>query len=151
MCSGKGLLNRIIDINLVMGTCPGKASGDQHRVIEHKRHGMVGARNKHRGGQKRKFIRRRSKQPRIANRLAPNIPPGNKHRASGEQHYCMTRAIGGRIRCLRKHLRTGIICIGLFSPDDQDPSIWKQRRSVAFSSDCHEMSCQREFTRRRAV
>src|SRR5215470_9493156 len=51
--SGEGLRNWIIDIDLVMGTRPGKASGHQHRAIEHKSHGVIGTRNKHLGYQLR--------------------------------------------------------------------------------------------------
>src|SRR5712692_4523412 len=38
--SRKGLLNWIKDIDLVMGTRPGKAAGDQHLAIEHQRHSV---------------------------------------------------------------------------------------------------------------
>ena len=149
--SGKALLNWIKDIDLVMGARPGKASGDQHLAIEHQRHGVIRARDKHCGGQEREAIRRGIKHPGIGGGLAADIPPGNKDRGISEQHRCMVRAIRGRIRCLRKDLRIRIKGISLFAPNDQDPSILKQRRGVLLSRDRHQMSHLRELTGRRIV
>ena len=109
---------------------------------------MVGTRDKHCGGQEREAIRRGVKHPGIGGGLAADVPPGNKDRAIWEQHRCLTRAIGGPIRCCRKHLRTRIIGIGFFASNDQDPSILEQRRGVLLSRDRHDMSYLRELTRR---